>query len=69
MIYYQQKKIIYYRFIDTTKAAGIGRLPGRFLNVGADVLVKPGTDVCNLSISSNKFSFKLSTVKSIFKND
>ena len=55
--------------IDTSKAAGIDRLPGRFLKVGAYVLAKPVTDICNLSISLNKFpsAFKLAKVKPIFK--
>ena len=71
MIYYQKKnyapKIL--RDIDTSKAAGIGRLPGRFLKVGANVLAKPVIDIYNLSISLNKFSsaFKLAKIKPIFK--
>ena len=58
------------RDIDTSKAAGIDRLPGRFLKDGANVLAKPVTDICNLSISLNKFpsAFKLAKVKPIFKN-
>ena len=57
------------RDIDTSKAAGIDRLPGRFLKDGAIVLDKPVTDICNLSISLNKFpsAFKLAKFKSIFK--
>ena len=57
------------RDINTTKAAGIDRLPGRFLKGGADVLAKPVTEVCNLSIYLNKFpsAFKLVKVKPIFK--
>ena len=57
------------RDIDTSKAAGIGRLPGRFLKVGANVLAKPVIDICNPSISLNKFSsaFKLAKIKPIFK--
>ena len=42
------------RDIDTLKAAGIDRLPGRFLKDGANVLAKPVTDICNLSRSLNK---------------
>ena len=55
--------------IGTSKAAGIDRLPGRFLKDGADVLAKPVTDICNLSISLNKFqrAFKLAKAKPIFK--
>ena len=57
------------RDIDTSTAAGIDRLPGRFLKDGADVLPKTVTDICNLSISLNKFprAFKLAKVKPIFK--
>ena len=43
------------RDIDTSKAAGIDRLCERFLNDGSNVLAKPVTDICNLSISLNKF--------------
>ena len=42
------------RNIDTSKAAGIDRLPGRFLKDGANVLAKMVTDIYNLSISLNK---------------
>ena len=57
------------RDIDTSKAAGIDRLAGRFLKDCANVLAKPFTDICNLSISLNKFpsAFKLAKVKPIFK--
>ena len=57
------------RDIDTSKAAGIDTLPGRFLKDGNDALAKPITDICNLSISLNKFprTFKLAKVKPIFK--
>ena len=59
------------RDIDTSKAAGTDRLPGRFLKDGANVLAKPVTDICNLSISLNKFpsAFKLAKVKPIFKKE
>ena len=57
------------RDINTLKAAGIDRLPGRLLKHGADVLAKPITDISNLSISLNKYpgAFKLAKVKPIFK--
>ena len=35
------------RDIDTSKALGVNRLPGRFLKDGADVPAKPVTDICN----------------------
>ena len=55
--------------IDTTKTAGIDSLPGRFPKDGADVLAKPVSDICNLSVSLNKLqsAFKLAKVKPIFK--
>ena len=57
------------RDIDTTKAAVIDRFPEKCLKDGVDVLAKPVTDICNLSISSNRLpnSFKLANVKFIFK--
>ena len=39
-----------------SKAAGLDNLSGRFLKDGAEVLAKPITDLCNLSITSGKFS-------------
>ena len=55
--------------IDTSKAAGVDRHPGGFLKDGVDVLAKPATDICSLSISLNKFprAFKLAKVELIFK--
>ena len=55
--------------IDTSKAAGIDKLPGRFLKDGANALAKPVTDICNLSTSLNKFprAFKLAEAERIFK--
>ena len=55
------------RDINTSKAAGIDRLPGRFLKDGANVLAKPVTDICNLSISLNKFPSAFKLAKVIFK--
>ena len=57
------------RDINTSKAAGIDRLTGRFLKDGVYVLAKRVADICNLSISLNKFpsAFKLTKVKLIFK--
>ena len=47
------------------KAAGINRLPGRFLKDGANVLANSVTGICNISVSVNKFrsSFKLTMFK------
>ena len=57
------------RDINTSKASGIDRLPRRFLKDDANVLAKPVTDICNLSIYLNKFpsAFKLAKVKPIFE--
>ena len=57
------------RDVNTSKAAGIDRLPGRFLKDGVNALAKAVTDICNLSISLNIFgkAFKLAKVKPIFK--
>ena len=41
--------------IQVLKAAGIENLSGHFLKDGAKVLSKPISDLCNLSISSEKF--------------
>ena len=56
------------RDINTSKSVDIDILPGRFLKDGADVLAKPVPDICNLSISFNKFpsAFKSAKVKPIF---
>ena len=56
------------RDINTSKSVGIDILPARFLKDGADVLGKPVPDICNLSISFNKFpsAFKSAKVKPIF---
>ena len=44
-------------------------LSGRFLKDGAKVLAKPITDICNLSITSGRFSdsCKLAKLKPIYK--
>ena len=57
------------RDIETSKAAGIDSLPGRFLKDGANILAKLITGICNLSMPLNKLpsAFKLAKVKSIFK--
>ena len=57
------------RDVNTSKATGIDRLPGRFLKDGVNALAKAVTDICNLSISLNIFesAFKLAKVKPIFK--
>ena len=57
------------RDIDTTKVAGMEKLPRRFLKDGADVPPKLVTDICNLSLYFNKFpsTSQLAKVEPIFK--
>ena len=38
-----------------SKGAGLDNISGRFLNDGAKFLAKPISDLCNLSINSEKF--------------
>ena len=40
-----------------SKVAGIDNLSGCFLKVGAKVLSKPISDLCDLSITSKKFPY------------
>ena len=52
-----------------SKAAGIDNLSGRFLKDGAKVLSKPISDLCNLSIISEKFPdpCKVAKLKPLYK--
>ena len=54
---------------NVSKAAGSDNLSGCFLKDGAEVLAKPITDLCDLSISSGKFldSCKIAKLKPIHK--
>ena len=56
------------RDVVAKNAAGIGKLPERFLKDNANVVSKLVTDICNLSISLNKFSsaFKLAKITPVF---
>ena len=55
--------------IESSKAAEIDKLPGRFLKDGADILAKPVSSLCNLSISRGVFpsACKVAKLKPIFK--
>ena len=55
--------------IEISKAAGIDKLPGRFPKDGADILSKPISEICNLSISHGIFpnACKVAKLKPIFK--
>ena len=52
-----------------SKAAGIDNLSGRFLKDGAKFLSKPISDLCNLSITSEKFPdiCKVAKLKPLYK--
>ena len=52
-----------------SKAAGIDNLSGHFLKDGAKVLSKPISDLCNLSIISEKFPHpcKVTKLKPLYK--
>ena len=55
--------------IESSKAAGVDKLSGRFLKDGANILAKPISILCNLSISQGVFpnAFKVAKLKPIFK--
>ena len=42
--------------IEISKVAGIGKLSGRFLKDGTEILSKPISEICNLSISHGIFT-------------
>ena len=51
--------------IDTSKAAGIDKISGRFLKDGASILTKLIAKKCNISISSELFpsDYKIAKLK------
>ena len=55
--------------IDSSKAAGIDNLGGKFIKDGTQVIAFPITQICNLSIKSCSFpdACKLAKVKPLFK--
>ena len=55
--------------IEISKAAGVDKLSGRFLKGGANILAKPISTLCNLSISQGVFpnAYKVVKLKPIFK--
>ena len=55
--------------LNPSKAAGINDLSGEFLKDGAHVLVRPISQLCNLSTKLNSFprSCKIAKVKPLFK--
>ena len=51
-----EKKVLeVLQFTDISKAAGIDKISGRFLQDGANILAKPTAKICNISISSGLF--------------
>ena len=59
------------KYTKRSKTADLNNLSGRFLKDGAKVLAKSITELCNLSISSGKFSdsCKIAKVKPKYKKD
>ena len=55
--------------IKSSKAAGVDKLSGKFLKDGANILAKPVSALCNLSVSRGVFpsACKLAKLKPIFK--
>ena len=55
--------------IESSKAAGVDQLSGRFLKDGANILAKPISTLCNLSISQRVFpnAYKVAKLKPNFK--
>ena len=55
--------------IESSKAAGVDKLSSRFLKDGANILAKPISALCNLSVSQGVFpsAFKVAKLKPIFK--
>ena len=57
--------------IEISKAVSIDKLFGRFLKNGAEILSKPTSEICNLSVSHGIFpsACKVAKLKPIFKKD
>ena len=55
--------------IESSKAAGVHKLSGRFIKDGASILAKPISALCNLSVSQGVFpnACKVAKQKRIFK--
>ena len=55
--------------IKSSKAAAIDKLSGKFLKDGAEILAKPVSALCNLSISREVFpsACKVAKLKTVFK--
>ena len=57
------------QFVDISKAAGIDKTSRRFLEDGANILAKPISEICNISISSGIFpnDCKIAKLKPLYK--
>ena len=67
-----EKKILeVLQFIDLSKLAGIAKVSGRFLKDGGNILAKPITKICNISISSGLFpsDCKIAKLKPLYKRE
>ena len=55
--------------IEVSKAAGIDKLTGRFIKDGAEILFKPISETCNVSVSHGIFpdAYKVAKLKPVFK--
>ena len=55
--------------VEVTKAAGIDQISGKFLKDGAQILAKPISELCNLSMTLGSFpdACKIARVKPLFK--
>ena len=53
--------------LNPSKADGIDNMPGQFLKDGTDILARPISQLCNLSIKLNSFarSCKIAKVKRV----
>ena len=57
--------------MNINKAAGIDNLSGKFLKDGANILAKPISELCNLSIKYSLFptDCQIAKLKPLFKKD
>ena len=64
-----EKRLNILKYLNPSKATGIENLSGKFLKDGADVLPRPISQLCNLSVKLGSFptSCKIVKVKPLFK--
>ena len=57
------------KYINTKKSAGINNLSEKFLRDGANILAKPVSKICNLSIKYSLFptDYQIAKLKPLFK--